>query len=173
MADQAGRVTDDARHDRAAAVVHRFRLVHDVPLHESHTEVRVHVIEYGARGDHQVPHCSGVTDRRVSQRHVYHLMRGGRARWKMANEPFKTLKHQGDHCEHHDGHGTKNLSVVCALVMRLALLVDQTPQLCGAWLQALWATLGRTRLLWERMRALFDDDALESRRPRLEALFDG
>jgi hypothetical protein len=25
---------------------------------------------------------------RVSQRNVYHLMRGGRARWKMENETF-------------------------------------------------------------------------------------
>jgi len=33
-----------------------------------------------------------MTDLRVSQRNVYHLMRGGRARWKIENETFNTLK---------------------------------------------------------------------------------
>ena len=40
------------------------------------------------------------------------------------------------------------------MLLLLALLVDQTQQLCGALLQAVWATLGRQRLRWERMRAL-------------------
>jgi hypothetical protein len=122
----AGGVTDDARQDRAAGVVHRVRLVNDVPLKESNPDVQVHCIEDWERGQAKVQHCSGVTDIRVSQRHVYRLMRGGRARWKIDNEPFNTLKNQGDHFEHHDGHGEPHLSVVFALVMMLAFLVDQT-----------------------------------------------
>jgi len=42
-------------------------------------------------GDAKVQHCSWVTDVRVSQRTVLHLMRGGRARWKMENETCNTL----------------------------------------------------------------------------------
>jgi len=173
VADQAGRVTYYERHDRAAAVVHRFRFVNDVPLNESNTDVRVHFIEYGELGDHKVQHFSWVTDLRVSKRNVYHLMRGGRARWKIENETFNTLKNQGYHFEHNYGHGTKNLSVVFAMVMMLAFLVDQTQQLCCALFQAVWAKLGSKRLLWERMRALFYDYALESMRQLLEALFYG
>jgi len=173
VADQAGRVTYYERHDRAAAVVHRFRFVNDVPLNESNTDVRVHFIEYGELGDHKVQHFSWVTDLRVSKRNVYHLMRGGRARWKIENETFNTLKNQGYHFEHNYGHGTKHLSVVFAMVMMLAFLVDQTQQLCCALFQAVWAKLGSKRLLWERMRALFYDYALESMRQLLEALFYG
>ena len=173
VADHAGRVTYDERHDRAAAVVHRCRFVNDVPLNESNTDVRVNFIESWELGDNKVQHFSWVTDLRVSKRHVDHLMRGGRARWKIENETFNTLKNQGYHVEHNDGHGTKNLSVVCAMVMLLAFLVDQTQQLCCALFQAVWATLGSKRLLWERMRALFYDDALESMRQLLEALFYG
>jgi hypothetical protein len=55
----------------------------------------------------------------------------------------------------------------------LAFLVDQAQQLCCALFQAVWAKLGSKRLLWERMRALFYDYALESMRQLLEALFDG
>ena len=59
------------------------------------------------------------------------------------------------------------------MVMRLALVVDQTPPLCWAWCHAVWATLGRKRLLWERIRAWCDDDARVSMRPRREALLSG
>jgi len=172
-AEQAGRVTSYERHDRAAHVVHRFRFVNDVPLNTSHRDVRVNFIEYWEVGEHKVQHFSWVTDLRVSPRNVYHLMRGGRARWKIENETFNTLKNQGYHFEHNYGHGTQNLSVVFAMVMMLAFLVDQTQQLCCALFQAVWAKLGSKRLLWERMRALFYDYALESMRQLLEALFYG
>jgi hypothetical protein len=138
-AAHAGRVTDYARHDRAAGLVHRFRFVNDVPLNASNADVRVHVIESWERRGDKVQHCSWVTDVRVNTRNVSCLMRGGRARWKMENETCNTLKNQGDHFEHNDGHGTHNLSVVCAMVMLLAFLVDQAQQLCCALLQAVWA----------------------------------
>jgi len=172
-AEQAGRVTSYERHDRAARVVHRFRFVNDVPLNTSHRDVRVNFIEYWEVGEHKVQHFSWVTDLRVSPRNVYHLMRGGRARWKIENETFNTLKNQGYHFEHNYGHGTQHLSVVFAMVMMLAFLVDQTQQLCCALFQAVWAKLGSKRLLWERMRALFYDYALKSMRQLLEALFYG
>jgi len=100
-------------------------------------------------------------------------MRGGRARWKIENETCNTLKNQGYHFEHNDGHGLKNLSVVFATVMILAFLVDQTQQLCCALFQAVWAKLGSKRLVWERMRALFSAYQLDSMRALFEALFDG
>ena len=172
-AEHAGRITYYERHDRAVGVVHRFRFVNDVPLNASNADVRVNFIEYWEIGADKIQHFSWVTDLRVSTRHVYHLMRGGRARWKIENETFHTLKNQGDHFEHIDGHGEQNLSVVVATIMMLAFLVDQTQQLCCALFQAVWAKLGSKRLLWERMRALFYDYRLESMRELLEALFYG
>ena len=106
----------------------------------------------------------------MSTRHVFHLLRGGRARWTIEQETFKTLKNQGDHVAHHDGHGQHHLSVVLAMLMMRAFVVDQTQPRCCAVLQAVWSKLGSKRLRWERMRALFYDDVLESMRPRLEAL---
>ena len=89
-------------------------------------------------------------------------MRGGRARWKSANAPCKTLKNQGDNFAHTDGPGRQHLAVGCAVVMLLAFLVDQTQQLCWALCRAVWAKMGSKRLLWERMRALFSVYALTS-----------
>jgi hypothetical protein len=172
-ADQAGRVTAYERHDRAAGVIHRFRFVNDLPLNASHPNVRVNFIEYWEIGQNKVQHFSWVTDLRVSTRNVYHLMRGGRARWKIENETFNTLKNQGYNFEHNYGHGEQHLSVVFAMLMMLAFLVDQTQQLCCALFQAVWAKLGSKRLLWERMRALFYDYALQSMRQLLETLWYG
>jgi hypothetical protein len=172
-AEDAGRVTYYERHDRAMGVMHRFRFVNDVPLNASHTDIRVNFIEYWEIGNDKSQHFSWVTDLRVSRRNVYHLMRGGRARWKIENETFNTLKNQGYHFEHNYGHGEQNLSVVLATMMMLAFLVDQTQQLCCALFRAVWTKLGSKRLLWERLRALFYDYRLTSMRELLEALFYG
>src|SRR5881409_1972922 len=172
-AEEAGRVTYYERHDRAAGLVHRFRFVNDIPLNASNTDVRVNVIEYWEIGADKVQHFSWVTDLRVSKRNVFHLMRGGRARWKIENETFNTLKNQGYNFEHNYGHGQQNLSVVFAMLMMLAFLVDQTQQLCCALFRAVWAKLGSKRLVWERLRALFYGYHLTSMRELLEALFYG
>jgi hypothetical protein len=172
-AEHAGGVITHERHDRAAGVIHRFRFVNDMPLNASNPHVRVNFLEYWEVGPHQVQHWSWVTDLRVHQRTVYHLMRGGRARWKIENETFNTLKNQGYNFEHNYGHGEQHLSVVFATLMMLAFLVDQTQQLCCALFQAVWAKLGSKRLLWERMRALFYTYRLNAMRELFEALFYG
>ena len=172
-AEDTGGVTYYERHDRAAGLVHRFRFVNDVPLNESHTDVRVNFIEYWEIGGDKALHFSWVTDLRVSKRNVFHLMRGGRARWKIENETFNTLKNQGYNFEHNYGHGTQHLSVVFAAVMMLAFLVDQTQQLCCALFRAVWTKLDRKRLLWERMRALFYTYHLNSMRALFVAFLYG
>ena len=118
-------------------------------------------------------HFSWVTDLRVNTRNVYALMRGGRARWKIENETFNTLKNQGYNFEHNYGHGTKNLSVVFALLMMLAFLVDQIQQRCCLLFRAVWVKMGSKRMLWERLRSLFYAYQLESMRELLEALLYG
>ena len=172
-AEHAGRVTWYERHDRAAGIVHRFRFVNQVPLNASNADMHVNFIEYWEGQDAKVQHFSWVTDMRVSTRNVYTLMRGGRARWKIENETFNTLKNQGYNFEHNYGHGTQNLSVVFATIMMLAFLVDQTQQLCCALFRAVWTKLGSKRLLWERMRGLFYGYHLESMRELWEALWYG
>jgi hypothetical protein len=57
-----------------------------------------------------------------------------------------TRKNQGDNFAQHDGQGTQHLAVVFAVVMLLACLVDQTPQLGGALCRAVWTKRGRQRL---------------------------
>src|SRR2546426_10220309 len=127
-AEQAGRVTYYERHDRAAGIEHQFRFVNDMPLNESRSDVRVNFIEYWEVSEKKVQHFSWVTDLRVTKDNIYKLMRGGRARWKIENETFNTLKNQGYNFDHNYGHGEQHLSVVLATLMMLAFLVDQKRQ---------------------------------------------
>jgi hypothetical protein len=172
-AEHAGRVTYYDRDDPETGLSHRFRFVSDVPLNEAHADLRVNFLECWEWDNDKVQHFSWVTDLRVHKGTVYQLMRGGRARWKIENETFNTLKNQGYHYEHNYGHGYQHLSVVFAVLMLLAFCVDQVQQLCCPLFQAVWAKLGSKRLLWERMRALFYDYALDSMRQLFEALFYG
>jgi hypothetical protein len=172
-AERAGRVTYYDRDDAKTGLRHQFRFISDVPLNETHADLRVNFLECWEWDGDTVQHFSWVTDLRVNKGTVYRIMRGGRARWRIENETFNTLKNQGYHFEHNFGHGYQHLSVVFAVLMMLAFLVDQVQQLCCPLFQAVWAKLGSKRRLWARMRALFYDYVLHSMRHLFEALFYG
>jgi DDE family transposase len=172
-AEQAGRVTYYDRDDPKTELHHRFRFASDMPLKASNTALRVNFLECWEWNRDTVQHFSWVTDLRVNKGTVYQLMRGGRARWRIENETFNTLKNQGYHFEHNFGHGYQHLSVVFAVLMLLAFCVDQVQQLCCPLFQAAWAKWGSKRLLWEKMRALFYDYALDSMQHLFEALVYG
>ena len=91
-------------------------------------EVRVNFLEYWEINNKtgEKKYFSYVTDFKIDRKNTYDIMRGGRARWKIENETFNTLKNQDYHFEHNYGHGKKNLSVNFGLLMMLAFLVDQT-----------------------------------------------
>lgn len=153
--------------------IHRFLFLNQVPLNASNTDVLVNFLEYWEIKPEKTQHFSWVTDFVIENGNAYQLMRGGRARWKIENETFNTLKNQGYHFEHNYGLGKNNLSVVFAMLMMLAFLVDQTQQLCCPLFQAAWHKLGSKRELWERMRAVFKDFELNSMRMLYEALYYG
>lgn len=136
-------------------VTHRFRFLNDVPLNASNVDVRGNYLEYWEiQGDRQ-QHFTWITDFTIAQDNAYDLMRGGRARWKIENETFNTLKNQGYHFEHNFGHGQHYLSVIFALLMMLAFAVDQAQQLACPLFQAAWHKARSRRALWEQLRALF------------------
>jgi len=155
-ADEAGRTPTITEVEPASGVLHHYRFHHQVPLNESNPDVVVNVLEYWEiHPDGKVQYFSWITDLALSPDNVYAVMRAGRARWKIENETFNTLKNQGYHLEHNYGHGEHNLSVVLALLTMLAFLVDQTQQLCCPLFQAAWHKSGTKRHLWEEVRTFF------------------
>ena len=131
--------------------------VWDVPLNDSNQDLRVNFVEYNEYDTQGVcvKHFTWVTDFHVTRLNAWPLARGGRSRWHVENETFNTLKNQGYHFEHNYGHGVKNLSVVFAMQMMLAFLVDQVQQLCCPLFRAVWKKLGTKRSLWEKLRSHF------------------
>jgi hypothetical protein len=154
-------------------IVHRFRFINQVPLNASNQDILVNFVEYWETKPEKTKHFSWVTDMHVTEENVFKIMRGGRARWRIENETFNTLKNQGYHFEHNYGHGMKNLSVVFAMLMMLAFLVDQTQQLACQLFQAVWGKLGSKRNLWEKMRALFYGYKFDSMEDIFKALLYG
>jgi len=53
-----------------------------------------------------------ITDLPLNEDNVSRIAKGGRARWKIENETFNTLKKPRIQFEHNFGHGDKNLNVV-------------------------------------------------------------
>jgi hypothetical protein len=125
--------------------------------------------EYDAEGKCR-KNFTWITDLHVIHRNAWLLVRGGRARWHIENETFNTLKNQGYHYEHNYGHGQQNLSVVFAMLMMLAFLVDQTQQLCCGLFRAVWQKLGSKRALWEILRSHFYHFTFRSMRQLYEAM---
>ena len=127
--DEAGQMSVLTLLDPETGILHHFRFCNSAPLNESNPDELVNVLQYWEiHPDGKVQHFSWITDFLLTPEIVWDIMRGGRARWKIENETFNTLKNQGYHLEHNYGHGEQNLSVVLALLMMLAFLVDQVQQ---------------------------------------------
>lgn len=143
-----------------------------LPLNESSPDLRVNFLQYGEYDQHgeAQKRFSWVTDLALTAGVVLHLARGARARWKIENETFNTLKNQGYQFEHNFGHGKQNLSVVFAMLMMLAFLVDQTQQLCCPLFRAVWLKCGSKRALWDEQRAHFRCIALASMQELYEVM---
>jgi hypothetical protein len=154
-------------------VDHFFRFVNGVALNQSNPDLLVNVLEYWEVTDKGTKSFSWVTDFPVTHENAYEIMRGGRARWKIENETFNTLKNQGYQFEHNFGLGKEHLSTNFVQLMMLAFLVDQAQQLCCTLFRSVWKKLGSKREIWERMRAIFYAFNLESMEMLYRALLYG
>ena len=171
-AHQAGLTTEVEIN--GAGVIHRFRFLNQVPLNKSHPDRLVNFVEYWEiKKNGKIQHFSWITDFTVTADNVFPIMSGGRTRWKIENETFNTLKNQGYHFEHNFGHGDKNLSVVFALLMMLAFLVDQVQQAACRLFQAVLNKIGCRTRVWEHIRSLFHSLAFNSMEDIYRALLYG
>lgn len=127
-----------------------------VSLNKSNLDLKVNVLEYR----HTDPkgkeiNFSWVTNIILSTTNVLKVAKAGRARWKIENETFNTLKNLGYNFEHNYGHGKKYLSTVFCMLMMLAFLIDQVQEMCCSLFQRCKEKAGAYRYLWESMRTLF------------------
>jgi len=169
--EQAGKVGVLEVVDADTRITRRYVFVHGVSINEANQEVLVNFLRYeeiDAQGERKV--WTWVTDLTLTKGNVERVARAGRARWKIENETFNTLKNQGYHFEHNYGHGEKNLCVVMALLMMLAFAIDQVQQKTNDLFRQAWEKTGPRCALWEKMRNLFASFEVASMREIYEAI---
>jgi hypothetical protein len=136
-----------------------FRFINNIPLNDTKNTPEVNFLECKAietkgRKKIEKKFC-WVTKHKIEKNNLYQLMLGGRARWKIENETFNTLKNQGYQFEHNFGHGNKNLHTIFSFIMMLAFLIDQIQEAtCGLFQKAIQHKKTR-KLFWEKIRILF------------------
>jgi len=140
-----------------ADTLHEFNYYDDVPLNDAHYDYRVRVIEYiETRKTGKQRRWTWITKLDVTDDNVYDIMRAARARWRIENETFNTLKNQGYQFEHNFGHGNEHLCSVMTMLMLLAFLIDQVQQLCCRVYQKAREHVGNFKRLFEKMRVLIE-----------------
>ncbi len=137
-------------------VTRRYRYLNGAPLNEAHFDLEVNFLECReTRPGKKERRFSWVTDIEVTEANAEALMRAGRARWRIENETFNTLKNQGYGFEHNYGHGDNHLATVFAHLMMLAFFIDQAQQRKCRLFQAAQARAERPLYFWQKVRSLF------------------
>lgn len=154
--DKAGKVSRYQYTDEKG-YLHWFRFVNGVPINKSHKETLVNYLEYvevDPKGNKYVN--TWITDIPLSQENVAKVMRGGRAKWKIENETFNTLKTQDYNLEHNYGHGKQHLATNLACLTFVAFLINQVEQLACKFFQQALEVKKSKKALWQAIRGLFD-----------------
>ena len=132
---------------------HFYQWVNDIPLNGSKDADNVNYFEYTIfKGDKINYHNSWVTDITISRDNIIQLVKGGRARWKIENEAFNTLKNQGYHLAHNFGHGKKFLSYNLLLFNFLAFFMHQIFELSDRVYQRCRSKFTSRKEYWNQLR---------------------
>lgn len=153
---------------------HYFHIVYDAPLNKSHQDRRVTFVEHWEENTKtgKIQRFSWITDLDIAEENVCLFMRGARARWKIENETFNTLKNQGYNFGHNYGLGKQHLSEVFVFLTMLAFLIDQIQQLCCPLFNTVWRKWKSKRSLWEKVRSKFHEFSIQTMEDLYRSLLD-
>jgi len=136
-----------------------LKFYNKIPLNDSNHDLEVEIVDClvaDLKGKIK-GHFTWITNISVTKDNVYQISRGGRARWKIENETFNTLKNQGYHFEHNFGHGYRHLSHIFGILMFLAFFIDQVQQRCCGLFQAAVRKAGSRSRYWRRLQSIFTE----------------
>lgn len=131
-----------------------YAWIADVPLNDNKKAPLVNYLDYRIERDGRTTsHNTWATNLTITHDNVAELAEAARARWKIENEVFNTLKNQGYHIEHNFGHGMKHLSFNFFLLNLLAFFMHQIFELTYDVYQKLRIKFGARKSLWDHLRA--------------------
>ena len=140
-------------------VKHTIFFTNDLMLNTVYPDTKTNYFEYSQvdiQTGESLFYSTWMTDIEVTVENVKELVQVARARWKIENETFNTLKNQGYHLEHNYGHGKKNLATNFAILTFLAFLVDQVTEHLDQNFQRAKKACKTLKNLWYRIRTVFD-----------------
>ena len=136
----------------------RYEFVNGLILNGDNQDIKVNFVHFQQTniktGD--VIIFDFITDIPLCIENIVEIVKIGRARWKIENETFNTLKNQGYQYEHNFGHGKKFLSQNFAQLMLLAFMFDQIQQILDPLFQKALTVCKTKKLVWIRLRQIFD-----------------
>jgi hypothetical protein len=159
--------------------VTRLRFINNVPLNGNKDTLSVNWIgvEVTDRNGNNGYQGAFVTNIEVTAETVASLAEAGRARWKIENETFNTLKNNGYHLEHNFGHGKQHLCNLFATMNLLAFNFHTLADLLDEQYKSIHEKLKCRKGFFEEIRTLTKyfiftswsallDEMLDSFKPR-------
>ena len=139
-----------------AFVTHRYRWLEDVPIRDCKDALHVNwlQIEIVNKAGKVTYTNSFVTDLAVNENTVIELADCGRARWKIENENFNTLKTKGYHLEHNFGHGTQHLASLLVTMNLLAFAFHTVCDLVAEQWREARNAVGTRQRFFEELRTI-------------------
>ena len=136
---------------------HLYQWVNHVPLNGTKDADYVNFFKYQiVSKDNKITYQNTwVTDISIDDNNIITLVKGGRARWKIENETFNTLKNQGYHIEHNYGHGKNNLSMIFFILNLLAFFTHQILELTDLLYQKCRSDFSSRKEFWNQLRCTF------------------
>lgn len=133
---------------------HIYKWYNSIPLTRTQPENDyVNFFEYSIVSNGKTTfHYSWVTDITVTIDNVEKLVKAGRARWKIENEAFNTLKNQGYHADHNFGHGDCNLSFNFFILNLIAFFMHQISEMTDRYYQQCRNAFTSKKEFWNNIR---------------------
>jgi len=135
-------------------LIHKYEWINNLFLNGNKAAPVVNFFEYSIiKDEDRISYTnSWVTDIQVNIDNVKKLVKAGRAKWKIENENFNTLKNQGYHAEHNFGHGKKNLSFNFFLFILMAFFMHQIIELTDPLFKKARAKYSARKEFWNQLR---------------------
>jgi len=151
----AGELVEWEDQEAADGSISGYRFTCSLALNASHENLDVNYLEWWECDKNgKQTSFTWVTNLPITIENVFEIMRAARARWRIENEVFSTLKNQGYEYEHNFGHGKRHLSSTLAALMMLAFLVDQIQEHACRVFKEARTKRGTKATLWLQMRAM-------------------
>jgi hypothetical protein len=147
---------DSLEIDKGKDRIFKYEWVNQTPLNANPESPLINFVEFKIIVNNKCTYRSAwVTDIEITKENVETIVRGGRARWKIENEGFNTLKNHGYHLEHNFGHGKKNLSECFFLLNLLAFFFHQIFELSDLTYMKARNEFSARVEFWNTIRAMF------------------